>query len=147
MANHVRQQLREAASTAVTGLPTTGANVFQSRFYPLQASELPCLIVVTDGDSIENLTVHSPIQQQRATQVSIEAYARANSDLDDTLDTISKEVETAIANSSTAIVKGLMYAGCKIDVDVLGDKPVGKVTMIFTKDLYTVSNAPDALIG
>ena len=147
MANHVRQQLREAVATLVTSLTTTGANVFQSRVYPLQTTDLPCLVITTDGDQVENLTIHSPAEQQRETRVRIEAYARATTALDDTLDLICKEVEIAIAGASTSLVKGLMYNGCQIDVEVIGDQPVGKASMIFSKDLYTVSNAPDALIG
>ena len=147
MADHVRQQLREAVATTVTSLTTTGARVFQSRVYPLQTSELPCLVIITDGDQVENLTAHSPVQQQRTTQVRIEAYARATTTLDDTLDLICKEVEIAIAGASTSLVKGLMYNGAQVDIEVLGDQPVGKATMLFSKDLYTVSNAPDVLIG
>lgn len=147
MANHVRQQLREAVATAVTGLTTTSTRVFQSRVYPLQTSELPCLVITTDGDQAENLTVHNPVQQQRATQIRIEAYARATTTLDDTLDTICKEVEAAIANASSSTVKGAMYGGTQIDIEILGDQPVGKAIMLFSKDLYTVSNAPDVLVG
>lgn len=146
MANHVRQQLREAVATAVTGLSTTGSRVYQSRVYPLDTSSLPCLLVTSDGDKAEAITVHSPYQQERATTIRIEGVAKAVSNIDDTLDTISKEVETAIAGSSTAIVKGLIYQGAQIDYDGSGEQPIGKVTMIFTKDLYTLSNAPDVLI-
>jgi len=150
MANHVRQQLREAVANTVTSLTTTGANVFQSRVYPLQTSELPCLIVTTDGDQASNLTVHNPVQQQRETVVRIDAYARGVTSLDDTLDTICKEVEAAIANASSSTVKGLLYIGTKLETEVLGDhpdQPVGKASMVFSKDLYTVSNAPDVFIG
>lgn len=146
MANHVRQQLREAVATAVTGLSTTGSRVYQSRIYPVTDTNLPCLLVTSDGDKAEAITVHSPYQQERATTIRIEGVAKAVSNIDDTLDTISKEVETAIANASTAIVKGLFYQGAQIDYDGSGEQPIGKVTMIFTKDLYTLSNAPDVLI-
>ena len=146
MANHVRQQLREAVTAAVTGLSTTGSRVYQSRVYPLDTSSLPCLLVTSDGDKSEAITVHSPYQQERATTIRIEGVAKAVSNIDDTLDTISKEVETAIAGSSTAIVKGLIYQGAQIDYDGSGEQPIGKVTMIFAKDLYTLSNAPDVLI-
>ena len=33
---HVRQQIRDAIVTALTGLTTTGTNVFRSRIYPLE---------------------------------------------------------------------------------------------------------------
>ena len=35
MADHVRQRIREQVATTVTGLATTGSNVFQSRVYSL----------------------------------------------------------------------------------------------------------------
>ena len=35
MANHIRQQIRERAGTVLTGLTTTGSNVFETRIYPL----------------------------------------------------------------------------------------------------------------
>ena len=147
MANHVRQQLREAVATLVTSLTTTGSNVFQSRFYPLQTSNLPCLIVSTDGDQVENMSIHAPVLQKRETRLRIDVYARSTVDLDDSLDEICKEVEIAIANASSQIVEGLMYVGCQVDIEVIGDQPVGKVSMIFTKDLYTDSSAPDVLVG
>ena len=36
MANHIRQQIREKFGTTLTGLTTTGSNVFESRVYPLE---------------------------------------------------------------------------------------------------------------
>ena len=51
MANHVRQQVREAVSTLLTGLTTTESRVYQSRITPLQANELPALLVATNGET------------------------------------------------------------------------------------------------
>ena len=145
MANHVRQQLREAVATAVTGLTTTSTRVFQSRAYPLQTSDLPCLVVTTDGDSMEYLTVKKPSQLQRDTQVRIEAYATGTSNLDDTLDTICKEVEIAMDNLST-IAKSVGFVGTQLNIDVVSEKPVGKATLIYRMQLLTLSNAPDVAI-
>ena len=144
MANHVRRQLREAVATAVTGLTTTGARVYQSRVYPLQTTDLPCLVVTSDGDDIEYLTLNTPAQQQRETTIRIEAYVRGTADVDDTMDLISKEVEIAIAGMST--FKNITLRATRLEMDQ-GDQPIGKNTMIFKTDLYTVSNAPDVLIG
>lgn len=146
MANHVRQQLREAVATAVTGLATTGSKVYQSRLYTLQPTDLPCLLVMSEGDQIEYATIHAPSQQQRSTRIRIEGIARAAANLDDTLDTICKEVEIAIANASSALVKSMTLLGTQLDTEE-GDQPIGRATMIFSADLYTVSNAPDVLIG
>ncbi len=143
MANHVRQQLRESVGAVLTGLTTTGARVYQSRVYPFQTTDLPCLVITTDGDAVEYLVLKHPGQQQRDTQVRIEAYAKATSNLDDTLDTICKEVEIALANSD---IKNILLKGTQIDMEVLGDQPVGKATLIYNKVLHTVSNAPDSAL-
>ncbi len=51
MADHVRQQIRERIATTITGLSTTGSNVFQSRVYPLDVDSLPALLVYTISES------------------------------------------------------------------------------------------------
>jgi hypothetical protein len=39
--------------TAVTGLSTTGSNVFRSRVYPLGTNKLPALSIYTDSEVVE----------------------------------------------------------------------------------------------
>ncbi len=50
---HIRQSIRDNAVTAVTGLSTTGSNVFRSRVYPLGTNKLPALCIHTDSETIE----------------------------------------------------------------------------------------------
>ena len=50
---HIRQSIRDNAVTAVTGLLTTGSNVFRSRVYPLGTNKLPALYVYTDSEVVE----------------------------------------------------------------------------------------------
>ena len=102
--SHVRQQIREAFGTACSGLSTTGTNVFQTRVYPLETGALPGLCIYTTSESISDVVGEiggAARLVSRALSVRVEGYARAASNLDDTLDTISAEVETAVANSST----------------------------------------------
>lgn len=146
MANHIRRQLREAVANAVTGLPTAGIKVFQSRAYPLQVSDLPCLVVTADGDSIEQETIHRPYIQARQVQLRIEGYAVGTVDLDDTLDGICKEVEVAVDNATLAMVDDIGFAGTQLDTSVVGQQPVGKLTMIYRITVRTMSNSPDVAI-
>lgn len=146
MANHIRQQLRDAVATAVTGLPTTGARVFQSRVYPLQITDVPCLVVTMDGDSIEQETVHRPYMQARQIQLRIEGYAVGVYDLDDILDGICKEVEIAVDNATLAMVDDIGFAGTQLDTSVVGQQPVGKITLIYRVTVRTMSNSPDVAI-
>ena len=50
---HARQQIREAVLAAVTGLATTGANVFVNKITPQEAESLPNLLVYTNGEQSE----------------------------------------------------------------------------------------------
>ena len=50
---HVRQSIRVNVVTAVTGLSTTGSNVFRSRVYPLGTNKLPALCVYADSEVVE----------------------------------------------------------------------------------------------
>ena len=53
MANHIRQQIRERAGTILTGLTTTGSNVFETRIYPLSNTNLPALAIYTKNETSE----------------------------------------------------------------------------------------------
>lgn len=148
MANHFRRQLREATATAVTGLTTTGTRVYQSRLYPLQTTDLPCLVVTTDGDKRDYLTGHYPEQVEAEVIVRIDGYAMATTNLDDTLDLISKEVEIAIctAINSGSLADFVELAGTVIDESVVGNQPVGKVSMAYRMKVIILANAPDVIL-
>jgi hypothetical protein len=99
--SHLRQQIREQVATTLTGLATTGSNVFQSRVYPLQANELPALLIYSKEEQVdldeEYASMGSTRTIARKLSLGIEAVAQGVSNVDDTLDTICKEVEVAMA--------------------------------------------------
>lgn len=142
--SHVRQQIREAVTTRVTGLTTTSTRVFQNRQYALSESDLPCLTVYTDGDKAEYLSLHDNPILERTVFVRIDGYARQTSDLDDKLDTINKEVE--IAMSGLTVADSVEYAGSQIDESVIGNQPIGRVSMVYRIRVCNASNAPDVIL-
>jgi hypothetical protein len=146
MANHVRRQIREAVATAVTGLATTGARVFQSRVYPAQTSELPCLLIYTRSEVSEPITIHAPKELQRRVQLEVVAIAKATADLDDTLDGICKEVEIALAEPVAGLAglsKSIALVSTEFDLQGVAEKPAGSATMVYAVDYFTFENAPD----
>lgn len=147
MANHVRRQLREAVAAAVTSLTTTGARVFQSRVYALQDAELPGLRVFTRSEEATVESIHSPTLVGRVILVAVEGVAKANADLDDTLDLISKEVETALASGVTVAGRNVQlgYTGCETELSGEGEKPTGTISMRFEARLFNTANTPDVL--
>ena len=54
---HVRKSIREHVVTTVTSLSTTGSNVYETRYFPLQTGNLPALIVYTLDETIEDLSL------------------------------------------------------------------------------------------
>jgi hypothetical protein len=151
MANHVRQQIREAAAGLLNGLATTGSNVFQSRVYALADDELPGLVVITNREAVSTIDGGINPALMRSLELVVIAKAKLTTNLDDKLDTIIKEVEAALNSSVTAntlggLVKGIDLASIDIEMNGDNEKPVGQATMTFNAAYYTQASAPDVSI-
>lgn len=147
MANHLHRQIREAVETLLTGLTTTGARVYANRLQPMADANLPGLRVFMDDEECEQLTIHTPVVQDRRLTMIVECCAKDATSLDDTLDASSNEVEVALASGITLNGKVLpcVYTGMQFD-DALSDKPVGIKRLRFFVTYSAASNAPDVLI-
>lgn len=147
MANHLHKQIRDALKTALTGLATTGSNVFANRLQPMMDANLPGLRIFLDNEEAQVGTIHQPYLQERALALAVECCAKATTGLDDALDQISKEVEIALAAGITIGSKSLQvfYQGMEF-TDEQSDKPVGIKRLRFSVPYTAMSNAPDVLI-
>lgn len=131
---HARQTIRETAAALLTGLTTTGSRVFQSRMSPQET--LPCLLVTTNDEEIVPGTIGNLIERQL--ELVISGLAKAGSNVDDTLDTIAAEVETAMA--------GFTYRNqltrLEIDFDEALEKPVGRILLTYRVIYLTAAGSP-----
>lgn len=146
MANHLRRQIREAVGTAVTGLATTGTRVFQSRVYPLQDTDLPALLIYSEGETSERRTLGAPGIMERRVRLVVRAVAKGIADLDDTLDGICKEVEVALAMPCAAlagIAKSITLFATEIEIEGGAEKPTGQAALTFEVVYLAAENAPD----
>jgi hypothetical protein len=148
MANHIRQQIREKFGTTLTGLTTTGSNVYESRVYPLENASLPALIIYTKSETSEPIVIGTQRLMSRELSVVVEGYAKATSNFDDTIDTISKEVEAAIAADRTldGLAKDTYLESTEIEFNSEGEKPLGYVSLTFLTNYYVKENAPDVAV-
>jgi hypothetical protein len=144
MADHLRKQIRDKVTTTLTGLTTTGTNVFQSRKYPQGVDNLPGLLIYTvlESSGVESIGPAGTLT--RYLDLVIEAQASAISGLDNTLDLICKEVEAAICADPllNGLSKDLYLASTEIDFDVIGEKPVGIARLTFRIEYATPRNNP-----
>lgn len=149
MANHLRRQIREAIGTAVTGLTTTTTHVYQSRVYDLADANLPALLIYTRQERSEPSTVHPNRVVSRTVEVEVVGVAKVTADLDDTLDLIAKEVETALAGPPSgvrAVAEDLRLVSTSIEMSGEGEKPTGRITLLYEADYFNAENAPDVAL-
>jgi len=104
---HFRKSIRDKAASLLTGLTTTGANVFSGRVAPLAETELPGLVVVPGAESADFGPEIGGASVERNLQLIVIAEAIGNDGLFDTLDTIAGEVETALFAPLTDSLDGL----------------------------------------
>ena len=148
MANHVRQQIREKVGTTLTGLTTTGSNIYESRVYPLEAGNLPALVVYTKNEESEPIVIGTNRLSSRNLSVIVEIYAKTTTNFDDTIDTISKEVEVAIATDTTldGLTKDIYLESTEIEYNGEGEQPVGYATLTFLTNYYVQEQNPGVAV-
>ena len=148
MANHIRQQIREYFGTTLTGLTTTSSNVYESRVYPIENTKLPALVIYTKSETSEPIVIGTDRVMSRELSVVVEGYAKATSDFDDTIDTISKEVEEAIAADRTldGLAKDCYLESTEIEFNGEGEKPLGYVSLTFLTNYYVQETNPDVAV-
>lgn len=130
---HKRNAIRDNMTTSLTGLTTTGSNVFQTRIYPLADNKLPGLAIYTMSEDSEYQSISPPRTLHRKLEVIVEAYVKAVADYDDTLDTICAEVEAALYTdlSRGGYAFDTRVVGFSADISDQGDQPMilGKLTV------------------
>lgn len=148
MANHIRQQIREAVGVLLTGLTTTGTNVFQSRQHRIPEDSLPALVIYSTEEESEAVAFGggSPLLDRTLTLV-VEGYAKEVSNVDDTADTISKEVETALAGDLTlgGLAQYVILANTLIEYEGETDSNAALVTLSFGVLYRTRAATPDVV--
>lgn len=146
---HARQTIREAVATAVTNLTTTTTNVFQSRVHQYASGDLPGLTVYTQSESLDEEAGILGTKEYRLLQCVIEARAKAAADIDDTLDTICAEVETALYADQTLSgnAKHLELKDTEITLTGDTDQEVGVARMTFEIQYRVDATDPTTIIA
>ena len=143
---HVRKAIREHVVTTITSLSTTGSNVYETRYFPLQTGNLPALIVYTLDETVEDYTIGQNTRTQlRSLNLIIEAHCRGTANIDDTLDTIAEEVEEAMVTdiSRGGNAKDTKLVSTEVDFDTASQK-TGLMRLTYLINYNTVENAVQA---
>ena len=148
MADHVRMQIRNQVVTQLTGLTTTASRVFDSRVYPLEDANLPALLIYTKSETSEPIEIGTNRTSERLLSLNIEAYVKSTTNFEDTLDTICKEVEQAIAADPTLSgkAKDCYLESTEIEFNAEGEKPLAFATLTFLTSYYVQEQSPDVAV-
>lgn len=143
---HVRKSIRDNITTTLTGLTTTGSNVYQTRIYPLGRGKLPGLCVYTRTETTEYVTLGLPRTQIRQLEVLVEAYVKGTSSIDDTLDTVSVEIEEALYTDLTrgGYAKDTQVTSFEVDYDGDGEQSIGVARFTILVTYATLENDIEA---
>lgn len=131
MTAHRAEAIVTAVVSAVTGLTTTGSNVFRGRTYELADTDLPCLLIYMGADNpVEGSPWHFVDSDL---SILIEAVAKdSTQQIESALNQIRQEVEQAI---NTDITLGVSYVFAAehrqsvTDLDDSTDMIVGRLRM------------------
>lgn len=143
---HMRKTIRDAVVTLLTGLTSTGARVYPSRLYPYDPAEAGgaglMVYTVSESSLLEGRTL------TRELDLVIEVVAQVNGTLDDDLDTIAVEVETAMGDDPALGFNGPVDSYLKSTQVALrkdGEKETGGLVMTYGVMYRTTQDNPEAL--
>jgi hypothetical protein len=133
--SHVRQQIRDALATILTGQGVWGSNVFKMRSYPLSEGRRAAVCIYTTRAEYQP----SVISGMRAGQTydvtlsaAIELFISSNSEtVFDEVDTQSAIIEDAIGAKPDldGLVKDVSIVGVETDVEADGSVAIGTVSI------------------
>jgi len=146
--SHARTQIRNAVTALLLNNTSAGDKVFESRVYPLENPKLPALLVYTKQEVVADQSMSRPRTQIRQLQLTVEAYVKATSNIDETADTLALEVEQIIAADPTlgGLAKDTMLTNTDIQLSADGEKPIAVAVLTYTVNYTVKENAPQTII-
>ena len=124
---HIRQAIRDNVKTTLTGLGITGDRVYANRIYPFIQQVSNGILIYTESEATEYLTMGRPRSQERTLTLKVEIYAKSTTSLDNLIDDIALEIENALYIDPTrgGIATDTMIMNFDSDFSGDGDSPVG----------------------
>jgi hypothetical protein len=153
---HARQQIREAAATALRATPAAWGQVFETRI-PSSRAVLPYLMVFGDGDAVDASSVNLPDTYLRDLNLVVAGRLRlpGNNDtetVEDRMDALAAEVETKLKFSTLLTtltqLKGLRLTSTEmlVVIDEQDAPHYAEVTLQFIARYATAEGLPETLI-
>lgn len=130
---HIRQQVREAMVSVITGQTSAGSRVYSNRVLPTAEAQLPFVSVSVVQDAAVRETIGPLGTTQRTLEIEAKVYAKATKDVDDVLDGIASSIEAAVYadDSFGGICRYCQIEETTIDFASEAETTIGELTMTF----------------
>jgi len=132
-----RTAIRTAFAALLTGLPSTGSRVYQSRTRPLQAAELPAILVFSGESKTEANNVGSQKPDLMTYQLRADILVKDSTGTESIADQILDEISSAVfANVTANTLSGKVSSTRLIqvgepDLDDSLEKPALRLPVLF----------------
>lgn len=135
---HVRQQIREAAATALDGNTAAYDEIFSSLVFPADSSRLPLIHVHVDTEESEQASLGGLLTRIASLRVTAIADESDERDIDNALDSLAAEIETALGgNTFSGIAKQTVLTGTDIQRSAEGNRATAAITLNYAVVYHT----------
>lgn len=149
MTDHVRTQIRDYAVGLTDALTSTSTRCYGARPKTRPLHTLPAWIVYTNAEGVDiSSGTRGSRRLERTPDLVFEGYAAATGDVDKTLDTMSAEVEAALAADPAfgGLLKDLSLRSVEKEQDDEAEKPTWLIRMTWYCEYHTRETAPTAAL-
>lgn len=144
--SHIRTQIRNAVVTTLTGLASTGANVFPNRSFAVPPDKMPALCIYTASES-SGLDGTATGLRREINLVVDAVFQFTAANFDDEADVIAAEVETALGNARQlgGLAHDVVPVAMQLSHNGEGELSTGICSMTFEVTTRTRIGAPEAV--
>jgi hypothetical protein len=98
---HPRKEIRQAVAAQISGETAAEDRVYTTREVPYKRGGVPAIAVYTPEEEVDGETPTAPRELVRSLQVFIEGVCVGGETVDDTIDDLAEEIETAMHADET----------------------------------------------
>lgn len=145
---HVRRQIRDAVIAELSDLADQGYLVTGRRVSSLEPDELPAILVsVGIEEESAPVTMGNPPVLERTASLQVAGLAKEDEPyIDDLLETIAEEIETAVTQTHGGLCKSTILTSTTKEYDALGETAVAGISLTFSTIYHTAANAPGSAL-
>ena len=147
---HIRRKVRNTFTELLNTIPAFNGKVFESRVHQLTKDDMPCALVYSESEVIEQATKSNrPQIQKRFIETVVYAFARSQDSIEDSIDDLTKDIEIKICSNPT--LDGLVFEtnlqNTVLRIDGEPNSPIGAARMSFISIAHTKAGSPESTIG